>query len=111
MHGWVIRPGAVRTPLLPTVSRPRRCSLFRGPKIAAREDVQYARVYYASSSCPTRVVGADLFFSRGRPLLVKTWQEKEGERVPMECIELDPAKLKPSSSNGTVYRYEGEVRP
>jgi hypothetical protein len=73
--------------------------------------VQYARVYYALSNCPTRVEGADLFFSRGRPLLVKTWQEKEGERVPKECIELDPAKLMSSSSNGTIYRYEGEVRP
>jgi hypothetical protein len=30
--------------------------------------------------------------------------------VPEECIELDPAMLRPSSSNGTVYRYEGTIR-
>jgi hypothetical protein len=73
--------------------------------------VQYARVYYASKNYPARVEGADLFFSRGRPLLVRTWEVKDGDRIPKECIELDPAKLKPSSSNGTIYRYEGEVRP
>jgi hypothetical protein len=72
--------------------------------------VQYARVYFSSRTCPSRVEGGDLFFSRGRALLVTTWEEKDGDRVPKECIELDRDKLKSASSNGTVYRYEGDIR-
>jgi hypothetical protein len=71
--------------------------------------MQFARVYYRSKQSPTQVEGGDLYFSGRRPLLVFTWRRKQGERVPEECIELDPAKLKAASSNGTVYRYEGEV--
>jgi hypothetical protein len=48
-------------------------------------------------------------FARGKPLLVVTWCRKNGERVPDESIELDPARLQRPSSNGTIYRYEGEV--
>jgi hypothetical protein len=107
----VIRPGAVRVSLSPHRVAPAAVFHPRGPNIAMRLRVQYARVYYASRSYPARVEGADLFFSRGRPLLVRTWEMKDGDRIPKECIELDPAKLKPSSSNGTIYRYEGEVRP
>ena len=36
-----------------------------------------------------------------------TWRRKNGERVPDECIELDPARLKRASSNGTIHRHEG----
>jgi hypothetical protein len=57
------------------------------------------------------VVAGDLYFVHGKPLLVITWRRKNGERVPDECIELDPAKLQRASSNGTIYRYEGLVRP
>ena len=71
----------------------------------------FARVYYSQKGSPTQLESGDLFFARGRPLLVFSWRRKDGERVPEECIELDPAKLRPSSSNGTIYRYEGEVRP
>jgi hypothetical protein len=74
--------------------------------------MQFARVYYHTSSrSPTRVKAADLYFARGKPLLVVTWRSKNGERVPDECIELDPAQLQRASSNGTIYRYEGELRP
>jgi hypothetical protein len=73
--------------------------------------MHFARVYYSQKGSPTQVEAADLFFARGRPLLVFTWRRTDGERVPEECIELDPAKLRPSSSNGTIYRYEGEIRP
>ena len=73
--------------------------------------MQFARVYYASSHSPARVESADLYFARGKPLLVVTWRRRDGERVPDECIELDPARLRRASSNGTIYRYEGEVRP
>jgi hypothetical protein len=31
--------------------------------------------------------------------------------VPEQCIELDPELLRRASSNGTIYRYEGQVRP
>jgi hypothetical protein len=72
--------------------------------------VQYARVYYASKTYPSRLESADLFFASGRPLLVLSWRRRDGRRVPDECVELDPEKLKPSSSNGTIWRYEGEVR-
>lgn len=73
--------------------------------------MQFARVYYSTSSrSPARVASADLYFARGKPLLVVTWRRRNGERVPDECIELDPARLRRASSNGTIYRYEGEVR-
>lgn len=70
--------------------------------------MQFARVYYAGRS-ETDVRAADLFFSDGRPLLVFSWRRNGGRRVPLDCIELDPAKLRPASSNGTIYRYEGRV--
>jgi hypothetical protein len=72
--------------------------------------MQFARVYYSKNST-TQVEAADLFFVRGKPLLVVRWLRKDGERVPEECIELDPSKLQRASSNGTIYRYEGNVRP
>ena len=72
--------------------------------------MQFARVYYSPKNWPAQVEAADLFFARGRPLLVRTWQQKDGDRVPQDCIELDPEKLQPASSNGTIYRYEGTVR-
>ena len=71
--------------------------------------MQFARVYYSKSGSPTEVRGADLYFSDGRPLLVFSWRRNGGRRVPEECIELDPSKLRRASSNGTVFRYEGEV--
>jgi hypothetical protein len=55
-------------------------------------------------------MAGDLFFARGKALLVLTWRRRNGERVPDECIELDPAKLRSASSNGTIYRYEGRLR-
>ena len=74
--------------------------------------MQFARVYYCTSSrSPTRVEAGDLDFTRGKPLLVVTWRRKNGERVPDECIELNPARLQRASSNGTIYRYKGDVRP
>jgi hypothetical protein len=72
--------------------------------------MQFARVYYSSSRSPARVEAGDLYFARGKPLLVVTWRRRDGERVPDEYIELDPARLRRASSNGTIYRYEGEVR-
>jgi hypothetical protein len=71
--------------------------------------MQFARVYYSPKGSPTQVEAGDLYFSRGRPLLVFSWGRKNGERVPEECIELDPAKLQRCSSNGTIYRYEGPI--
>jgi len=73
--------------------------------------MHFARVYYSPPDSPTQVVAGDLFFARGRALLVTKWQRKDGERVPDECIELDPARLQRASSNGTIYRYEGSVGP
>jgi hypothetical protein len=73
--------------------------------------MQFARVYYSPKESATQLEAGDLFFARGKPLLVITWRRKNGDRVPDECIELDPAKLRPASSNGTIYRYEGRVRP
>ena len=72
--------------------------------------MHFARVYYSPKGSSTQVEAGDLFFARGRPLLVFSWRRKDGERIPEECIELDPAKLRSSSSNGTIYRYEGDVR-
>jgi hypothetical protein len=72
--------------------------------------MQFARVYYSPSGSDTRLEAADLFFSDGRPLLVFSWRRNGGRRVPLECVQLDPAKLRSASSNGTIYRYEGEVR-
>lgn len=73
--------------------------------------MHFARVYYSPKGSPTQVEAADLFFARGRPLLVFRWLKKDGDRVPLECVELDPAKLRRASSNGTIYRYEGVIRP
>jgi hypothetical protein len=73
--------------------------------------MHFARVYYSPKGSPTQMQAADLFFARGRPLLVFSWQKKDGDRVPAECIELDPKHLQRASSNGTIYRYEGDVRP
>jgi len=53
--------------------------------------MQFARVYYSPKD--------------------SEWRRKNGERVPEECVELDPAKLRRASSNGTIYRYEGKLRP
>jgi hypothetical protein len=73
--------------------------------------MHFARVYYSPKGSPTQVEAADLFFARGKPLLVITWLKKDGDRVPAECIELDPGRLQRASSNGTIYRYEGTIRP
>jgi hypothetical protein len=73
--------------------------------------MQFARVYYSSKGSDTQVNAGDLFFAAGRPLLVFSWRRNGGRRVPQEAVELDPAKLWPASSNGTIFRYEGEVRP
>lgn len=73
--------------------------------------MHFARVYYSKSGSLTNVKAADLFFAEGRPLLVFSWRRNGDRRVPLECIELDPAKLRQASSNGTIYRYEGEVPP
>ena len=72
--------------------------------------MQFARVYYSKHGSDTQVKAGDLFFERGRPLLVFSWRRNGGRRVPQDCVELDPAKLRPASSNGTIYRYEGDVR-
>ena len=72
--------------------------------------MHFARVYYSPKKWPAQVESADLFFARGKPLLVRTWQQREGRRVPGECEELDPQQLRPASTNGTIYRYEGVVR-
>ena len=69
--------------------------------------MHFARVYYSPENSLSQVVAGDLFFARGKPLLVTKWRRRNGERVPDECIELDPDKLKRASSNGTIYRYEG----
>jgi hypothetical protein len=69
----------------------------------------YARVYYSTNGSPTQVRAGDLFYERGKPLLVLKWQRKEGRRVPEESVELDPSRLRVSSSNGTIYRYEGDI--
>jgi hypothetical protein len=73
--------------------------------------MNYARVYYPRRNSPTQLECGDLYFAQsGRPLLVFSWRRRNGERVPGECLELDPAKLRPASSNGTVYRYEESIR-
>jgi hypothetical protein len=69
----------------------------------------FARVYYSTNGSPTQVRAGDLYYERGKPLLVLKWQRREGRRVPEESVELDPARLRPSSSNGTIYRYEGDI--
>ena len=69
----------------------------------------FARVYYSTKGSPTQVRAADLHYERGKPLLVLKWRRKDGRRVPEQCVELDPARLRPSSSNGTIYRYEGDI--
>ena len=71
--------------------------------------MQFARVYFSRNS-PAQVEAGDLYFSRGRPLLVLTWERRNGRRVPGDCIELEADKLTRASSNGTIYRYEGLVR-
>ena len=72
--------------------------------------MQFARVYYSKHGSDTQVKAGDLFFERGRPLLVFSWRRNGGRRVPHDAVELDPAKLWPASSNGTIFRYEGDVR-
>jgi hypothetical protein len=71
----------------------------------------FARVYYSTSGSPTQVRAGDLHYQEGKPLLVLKWRREAGRRVPAESIELDPARLRPSSSNGTIYRYEGDIGP
>jgi len=73
--------------------------------------MQFARVYYSKQGSDTQVKAGDLFFAEGRPLLVFSWRRNGSRRVPLEAVPLDPAKLWPASSNGTIYRYEGDVRP
>jgi len=73
--------------------------------------MHFARVYYSTKESSAQVEAGDLYFARGRALLVFKWRRNNGEQVPEECIELDPEKLKLASSNGTIYRYEGTVRP
>jgi len=73
--------------------------------------MQFARVYYSKHGSDTQVKAGDLFFERGRPLLVFSWRRNGGRRVPHDAVELDPAKLWPASSNGTIFRYEGDVLP
>jgi hypothetical protein len=72
--------------------------------------MQFARVYYSPKGSPTQVEAGDLYFARGRPLLVLSWRRRNGEPVPEDWVELDPEKLERASSNGTIYRYEGRVR-
>lgn len=71
--------------------------------------MHFARVYYPAKGSATQVEAGDLYFSGRRPLLVFKWRRKDGERVPEECVELDPAKLQSASSNGTIFRYEGTI--
>ena len=71
--------------------------------------MQFARVYYPRKGSDTQMNAGDLFFAEGRPLLVFSWRRNGGRRVPQDAVELDPAKLWPASSNGTVFRYEGDV--
>jgi hypothetical protein len=71
--------------------------------------MHFARVYYSKNGSPTQVNAGDLYFAEGRPLLVFSWRRNGGRRVPLDCVELDPGKLRPASSNGTIYRYEGDV--
>ena len=73
--------------------------------------MHFARVYYSPTGSPTQVKAADLFFARGKALLVLSWRKRDGDRVPEVCIELDPQHLQRASSNGTIYRYEGKIRP
>ena len=73
--------------------------------------MQFARVYYSKKGSGTQVNAGDLFFAEGRTLLVFSWRRKGGRRVPLECVELDASKLHCASSNGTIFRYEGDVRP
>lgn len=70
--------------------------------------MQFARVYYSRKNS-VQVEAGDLYFSRGRPLLVLTWTRSNGRRVPGDCVELEADKLERASSNGTIYRYEGQV--
>jgi hypothetical protein len=72
--------------------------------------MQFARVYYSPKGSPTQVEAGDLYFARGRPLLVLSWRRRNDEPVPEDWVELDPEKLERASSNGTIYRYEGRVR-
>ena len=71
--------------------------------------MNFARVYYPLKGSSTQVEAGDLYFARGRPLLVLSWRRRNGEPVPEDCVELDPEKLEPASSNGTIYRYGGRV--
>ena len=71
----------------------------------------FARVYYSTRGSPAQVRAGDLHYQEGKPLLVLKWLRQDGRRVPAEAIELDPSRLRPSSSNGTIYRYEGDIAP
>lgn len=68
--------------------------------------MQFARVYYSRKRSPAQVESGDLYFSRGRALLVLSWERRNGRRVPGDCVELRADKLTRASSNGTIYRYE-----
>jgi hypothetical protein len=70
--------------------------------------MHFARVYYLRKNS-LQVEAGDLYFSRGGPLLVLSWERKNGRRVPGDCVELEADKLTRASSNGTIYRYEGQV--
>ena len=71
--------------------------------------MHFARVYYSKSGSLTNVRGRGSVFSPPASRWRCSAGERNGERrVPLECIELDPAKLRQASSNGTIYRYEGE---
>ena len=71
--------------------------------------MQFARVYYSKHADDTQVRAADLYFEEGKPLLVFSWRRNGERREPLECIELDPNKLRKASSNGTIFRYEGDL--
>jgi hypothetical protein len=109
VHWSGIRPGAVRVSS-PHRNPPAAVLHQRSINCDALRAMQFARVYYSPKDS-TQVKAGDLFFARGKPLLVISWRRKDGERVPDECVELDPAKLQSASSNGTIYRYEGKVGP
>ena len=70
--------------------------------------MQFARVYYSKHASDTQVRAGDLYFAEGKPLLVFSWRRNGDRREPQECIALDPQKLRQASSNGTIFRYEGD---
>jgi hypothetical protein len=40
--------------------------------------MHFARVYYSPAGWPAQVESADLYFARGKPLLVRSWQGAVG---------------------------------